>query len=364
MQRALALARRGQGRVEPNPMVGCVLVRTGKVVGEGYHRRYGGPHAEIDALRSAGKTARGATAYVTLEPCCHHGKTPPCTKELIDAGVARVVAAMRDPFGEVSGRGLRQVRRAGIDVRVGVGEAEARLLNAPYLKRLKTGLPWVVLKWAQSLDGKVATRTGDSKWISGEQSRRKAHQLRGRVDGIIVGVQTVVDDDPELTCRDARAKRTAKRIVIDPDLRIPPQATLVRTAQSIETLVVTDRDQLGSAKAVQLEQAGVELMGLRRVTSGLDLRGLLKRLGAAGMTNVMVEGGGSTLGRFVDAGLADEAMVFVANRLIGGAEARPALGGLGARTMQEAIEPKHVRTGRCGADSLYELRLTDPIDWR
>ena len=202
----MALAVRGQGAVEPNPMVGCVLVRGGRVVGEGWHKRFGGPHAEVEALRAAGRAARGATAYVSLEPCCHFGKTPPCTDALIAAGVSRVVAAMRDPFPKVRGRGRRLLEAAGIKVGMGLCEAEAMRLNAPYLKRQRTGRPWVILKWAQSVDGRIATRTGDSKWISSEDSRAQAHDLRGRVDAVIVGVGTVRADDPLLTCRHGRPR--------------------------------------------------------------------------------------------------------------------------------------------------------------
>ena len=201
MGRALELAARGQGFVEPNPMVGCVIVKNGGVVGEGWHRKFGGPHAEIEALRSAGNQARGATAYVTLEPCAHHGKTPPCAEALIAAGIARVICSQRDPFEKVSGRGIAALEAAGISVTVGVMEADARRLNAPYLKLVQTGRPWVIAKWAMTLDGKIATATGDSRWISGEASRAVVQQLRGRMDAIIVGHGTAVRDDPLLIAR-------------------------------------------------------------------------------------------------------------------------------------------------------------------
>src|SRR5215217_9762955 len=204
MRHALALAEKGRGFVEPNPMVGAVLLDSaGQLAGEGWHQKFGGPHAEVFALAEAGDRARGGTLVVTLEPCCHHGKTPPCTDAVLKAGIARVVAAMADPFPKVAGGGLAILRGAGVDVSVGLCEVEAVALNAPYLKLLRTGRPWVHAKWAMTLDGKIATRTGDSKWISGEESRRRVHELRGRMDAIVVGRGTVVADDPLLTARPA-----------------------------------------------------------------------------------------------------------------------------------------------------------------
>jgi len=360
MRRALALAARGQGRVEPNPMVGCVIARGRQSAGEGYHRRFGGPHAEVYALRRAGARARGATCYVTLEPCGHHGKTPPCTDALIEAGVSRVVAGMRDPCPLVRGRGLSRLRRAGVDVAIGLLEPDAVALNAPYLKLECGGRPWVILKWAQSLDGKIATRTGDSKWISGEKSRRYTHRIRGRVDAIIVGVGTVVKDDPLLTCRYGRPRRLASRIVIDPQLRTPKRVRLVRTARQMPTLIVTDRQAAKGERAMWFRRGGIEVLGVRRTRTGLDLSALLDELGRRRMTNVLVEGGGKTLGAFFDADLADEAVVFVAPRLIGGESAVSPLAGRGPALMKDLRPPAFVRVSRCGTDRVYRLRLTAP----
>ena len=361
MRRALLLAARGRGRVEPNPMVGCVIVRNGRVVGEGYHHRFGGPHAEVDALRKTGSAARGATCYVTLEPCCHFGKTPPCTEALLTAGVKRVVIAMRDPFPKVKGKGLRRLRSAGIAVSVGLMESETIRLNGPYLKLQRQGRPWVILKWAQSLDGKIATRTSDSRWISCEQSQVEAHRLRGRVDAVVVGVGTVVADDPLLTCRHVHPKRIATRLVIDPTLRMPLSAKLVRTAGDYPTLVATDRMILKGRRAAALGKAGIELIGLRRNRAGsLDLVKLLEVLGSLHMTNIMVEGGGRTLGEFHDAGLADEAMVVVAPRLIGGRAAISPLSGVGPATIMKACEPVDVEVRNLGPDHVFRLLLTDP----
>src|SRR5689334_21391981 len=244
MLRALELARRGQGFVEPNPMVGCVIVQGEEIVGEGWHQQFGGPHAEVHALTAAGDRAKGATMYVSLEPCCHHGKTPPCCDAVIAAGLKRVVVAMRDPFPQVAGGGLKRLATAGIDVELGLAEAEAQSLNAPYLKLLSTGRPWIIAKWAMTLDGKIATRSGYSKWISGDASRRVAHQLRGRVDAIMVGRKTAQLDDPLLTARFDDGKsatsspaRVATRIVLDSMAGLPSFSQLVRTASQYPTLI-------------------------------------------------------------------------------------------------------------------------------
>ncbi len=360
MRRALVLAARGQGRVEPNPMVGCVIVRGGSIVGEGYHRRFGGPHAEISALQVAGSQAKGGTVYVTLEPCCHHGKTPPCTDALIAAGVRRVVMAMRDPFPKVRGLGLRLLQSAGIEVATGLCEAGAARLGAPYLKLQRTGKPWVILKWAQSIDGRIATRRGDSQWISGWRSRQWAHRLRGRVDAVVVGVGTVLADDPQLNCRHSRSRRLATRIVIDPGLRTPRRAQLVRTATEIPTLIATGWRAARTSRAHAFERAGVEILGLRRRRTGLDLTQLLDELGNRCMTNVVVEGGGKTLGTFLDAGLADEAVIFVSRRLIGGRLAPSPLEGQGPAKMNEVRRPTWAKVTRCGEDDVYQLGLHDP----
>ncbi len=357
MRRALALAARGRGSVEPNPMVGCVIVRGGRVVGEGWHRRFGGPHAEVHALRAAGPRARGATCYVTLEPCCHHGKTPPCTNALRAAGIRRVVVAMRDPFPQVAGRGFRLLRGAGMTVAAGLLGTEAAELNAPYLKLLRHGRPWVILKWAQSLDGRIATRTGDSQWISGERSRAWVHRLRGRVDGILVGRSTVTADDPALTCRQGRVHRRATRIVLDPQLRTPVRSRIVRTADQVPTLIVTAQAETHGRQAAALRRAGVEILGVRAGAKGLALGELLDELGRRRWTNLLVEGGGRTIGAFIDAGLADEAYVFVSPRLIGGEQAVSAVGGHGPDAMEHLPAVRCLRTTRCGEDLLYHLRF-------
>jgi diaminohydroxyphosphoribosylaminopyrimidine deaminase/5-amino-6-(5-phosphoribosylamino)uracil reductase len=335
MNLALALAVRGQGRVEPNPMVGCVLAKNGRIVGRGYHKKFGGPHAEVEALRDAGSRARGATAYVTLEPCCHYGKTPPCTEALITAGVRRVVAALKDPNPLVSGRGFRKLRQAGITCDVGLLEDEARRLNAPFITRQKKRRPYVILKWAQSLDGKIATRTGDSKWISSAASRRRVHELRARVDAILVGISTVLIDDPDLTARGVRRRRIATRIVLDSNLKTPLAAKLVRTARHTPTLLFCRATRSHSTHAQRLRARGCEIIGVPTARGGISLKAVLRTLHDRGMTNLLVEGGGCVLGRFIDQHLADEALIFVAPKLIGGETAPGPLRNIGPATMRD-----------------------------
>ena len=360
MQRAFALARRGQGRVEPNPMVGCVLVRQGRVVGEGYHRRFGGLHAEVEALQACATSPRGATVYVSLEPCCHHGKTPPCTDALINAGVARVVVGLRDPSPLVRGRGIRQLRAAGITVETGVLVDEAAELLAPFLTRVCRGRPYVIAKWAQSLDGKLATRTGHSQWISGEASRRRVHRLRARVDAILVGSGTVKADDPRLTAREVSIRRRAMRVVLDGRLRIPPKCQLVDSAREIPTLVITSPGGAKTPKARRLVTKGVEVIAGRLRRGRLALDACLKALAKRDATNLLLEGGPTILTAFFEAGLVDEALVFTSPTLIGGSGAPSVLGGRGAPRVDAAVQPRSVETRRSGTDILHRLRFTDP----
>ena len=335
MRRALELAERGRGHVEPNPLVGAVLARNGAIVGEGWHQQFGATHAEVNVLAAAGAAARGATLYVTLEPCCHHGKTPPCTDALIAAGVARVAAALADPFPQVAGRGAAQLRGAGISVDLGLCESEARRQNAPYLKLLATGRPYVHAKWAMTLDGKIATRTGDSKWISNETARRKVHDLRGRMDGILVGIGTALADDPLLTARPP-GPRVASRVVLDSKARLPVTSQLVRTAAAVPVLVVGSP----SAPAEHLEalrQAGCEIvLPSPDHDAAPRLLALLDELGRRRWTNLLVEGGSDVLGRFLDAKAIDEVHAFVAPRLVGGSQGKTPVAGRGIASLTEA----------------------------
>jgi diaminohydroxyphosphoribosylaminopyrimidine deaminase/5-amino-6-(5-phosphoribosylamino)uracil reductase len=356
MRLALRLAAKGQGRVEPNPMVGCVLVKQGACIAQGYHHFFGGPHAEADALQtlSSASDAAGATVYVTLEPCCHQGKTPPCSLALIKAKVSRVVIAMRDPFPQVDGGGIGQLREAGIEVTVDVLKEDAEALNAPYLKRLETGMPWVIAKWAMTIDGRIATTSGESQWISGARSRHQVHLLRSRVDAIVVGTGTVIADDPLLNARLLNARllnarllnarlpggdlkssgvaRVAKRVVLCRN-RLPPRGSkLIQTAAELETWLMTS-PRVDPAELKDLEDAGVRVFRLRTDQPHPMIRDSLVHLGDRGMTNVMIEGGPGVLGSFVNpstgACLVDECHVYVGSKLFGGESAPGPVGGEG-----------------------------------
>jgi diaminohydroxyphosphoribosylaminopyrimidine deaminase/5-amino-6-(5-phosphoribosylamino)uracil reductase len=335
MTRALELAERGRGLVEPNPLVGAVLVQGGRMVGEGWHRRFGEAHAEVNALAEAGDGARGATLYVTLEPCCHHGKTPPCTDAVIRAGLGRVIAAITDPFPPVVGEGERVLRAAAIDYQVGLCDKEARRLNAPYLTLLHKGRPYVHAKWAMTLDGKIASRTGQSKWISSRHSRELVHGLRGRMDAILVGIGTAVADDPLLTARPP-GPRTAARIVLDSTARLPTRSQLVQTVSAAPTIVVTV-PETPRERTEALQKLGCEVLPILADKGRPAVSALLQELGKRRMTNLLVEGGSEVLGSFLDANLLDEVHVFVAPRLLGGTAARTPIGGLGRPNVAEAL---------------------------
>jgi diaminohydroxyphosphoribosylaminopyrimidine deaminase/5-amino-6-(5-phosphoribosylamino)uracil reductase len=336
MRRAIELAERGRGYVEPNPLVGAVVVRAGQMVGEGWHEKYGQAHAEINALVAAGDAAHGATLYVTLEPCCHQGKTPPCTEAVSRAGIVRVVAAIEDPFPQVAGQGAERLRATGIAVEFGVCAETARRQNAPYLTLLARGRPYVHAKWAMSLDGKIATHTGDSKWISSEGSRRLVHELRGRMDAIVVGIGTVLADNPLLTARPP-GSRTAARVVLDTNARLPLDSQLVQTAHETPTLVAVTVDAAPHGPAT-LRQRGCEVLTVPGAAAGRPaLAPLLAEFGRRRWTNVLVEGGAAVLGSFLDASLVDEVHVFIAPMLVGGREALTPIAGMGAATVQGAL---------------------------
>jgi len=350
MQRALELARQGAGLVEPNPMVGCVIVQGEKIVGEGFHTAFGRDHAEIEALRNAGADAEGGTLYVNLEPCCHHGKTGPCTEAILAAKLTRVVVANRDPFPQVAGTGLASLRGHGLDVMTGVAAVEAEALNAPYFHYLQTSRPWVIAKWAMSLDGKMATTSGDSRWISNPRSRSIVHQIRGRVDAILVGRRTAELDDPQLTARPP-GPRTAVRIVLDSMAQLRIDSKLVCSAGEVPLMVVTGPQAPLEARS-RLENAGCEVICLDQEPQGgrsAKLHQLLERLGERQMTNLLVEGGGKVLGSFFDAELINEVHTFIAPVLIGGEGVSP-LGGSGAESMDGVIRLEHYQTEQIDDD--------------
>lgn len=364
---ALQLAQLGQGLVEPNPMVGCVLVSHGEPIGTGYHQWFGTAHAErnaVDCALQAGLSdrLRGSTAYVTLEPCCHFGKTPPCCNLLIDIGVRRVVIATQDPFPAVAGAGIRHLRAAGIQVDVGLGSQAAQHLNAPYFKRILTARPWMMAKWAMSLDGRIATRTRHSQWISCQASREVVHQLRGRVDAILVGRGTAVTDDPLLTARLPAGQnpfRKAVRVVVDSELAIDPDSQLARTAHQHATLFWAG-PKASTDKLKSLQQLGcrVEICDNNDSTGRLDQ--LLQFLaGEYSATNVLVEGGQSLLGSLLDLRQIDECHAFIAPKIIGGQSALSPIGGQGFSSVSRGPKSYDVRQQACGDDIHFSCRL----DW-
>jgi len=362
MRRALTLAERGRGLVEPNPMVGCVLVSPdGEILGEGWHEKYGTNHAEVNALldaRRRGNSVVGATAYVTLEPCSHYGKTPPCALALVKARVARVVAAMRDPFPKVAGGGFKILEEAGISVSVGVCEAEARRLDAPYLKLVTAGRPWVTGKWAMTLDGKIASRTGSSRWITSEEARDFAHETRARMDAILVGAGTVLADDPMLNARPKSGKvlRQPLRVVADARLETPLTSRLVRAALEFPVLLAVGSD-VPAEKIQPFEAACCEIFRFTRPERAAQMAELLDELGRRRLTNLLVEGGSSVLGALLDLQEIDEVHAFIAPKLCGGREAVTPIGGHGLERMETAFQLDEPQITRLGPDVLISGRV-------
>jgi diaminohydroxyphosphoribosylaminopyrimidine deaminase/5-amino-6-(5-phosphoribosylamino)uracil reductase len=347
MRHALELAARGLGTVEPNPPVGAVIVDAERrVLGEGWHQRFGGPHAEVFALQAAGDAARGATLFVTLEPCCHFGKTPPCTQAILAAGIQRVVAAVSDSAPHVAGGGIRELQAAGVAVEVGLLAKEAKTLLDPFFKLTTTGRPWVHAKWAMTCDGKIASRTGESQWISGEASRAIVHQLRGRMDAIVVGIDTVLADDPLLTARPP-GPRTATRIVLDHFARLPLDWQLVRTARETPVLCVVSNAAF--PKPIKsLQDLGIEVLA---VESGEEWDQLLPELGRRRMTHVLIEGGSGVLGSAFDQGVIDEWHVFVTPKLLGGRSALSPIGGAGRKNVSPLSDLVDARWQIVGDDA-------------
>ena len=360
MRRALRLAALGR-HASPNPMVGCVLVDdAGQIIGEGWHPEAGQPHAEVFALRDAGDKARGATAFVTLEPCSHHGRTPPCADALIQAGVKRVFAAIADPDLRVGGRGLEKLRAGGVEVCVGIGEAEARALNASYFKHRVTKLPWVVLKTAMTLDGKIATETGDSQWITSPLARRAVHrQLRDRCDAILTGVGTILADDPALTTRlTHKTGRNPKRIVVDSLLRTPLDAQVVRLAEEDGKTIFATTAHADPAKHDLLLARGCHILTCDSNEGRVDLTDLMYQLGTSGdIIGVLVESGGTLAAGFLSACLVDRWICFVAPKVVGGRAAFSPVGDLGILSMKESLAVSFRQVRRCGPDIMIDARF-------
>jgi diaminohydroxyphosphoribosylaminopyrimidine deaminase / 5-amino-6-(5-phosphoribosylamino)uracil reductase len=359
--RAIELAEGGRGRTTPNPLVGAVVVRDGEVLGEGFHTAYGAPHAEREAIAACGPGgARGATLYVSLEPCAHHGQTPPCTEAIVDAGITRVVIASEDPSEKASGRGPGVLRDEGIDVVMAGGElaAKARLLNQPFRKHARTGRPFVLFKSAMTLDGKVATRTGDSKWISGEESRRLAHRWRADCDAVAVGIGTALADDPLLTARIPCVQRQPRRIVFDSEARLPLDSQLVRGAAELPLTVVISRAAPRLA-ADALEVAGADVIVATGENEPARVRNALSQIGAAGITSILLEGGPHLAGAFLDAGEVDEIRLFVAPVVLGGSHARDPLEGEGVERIAQATRALSLDCEMVAGDVLVSARLRE-----
>lgn len=352
MKQALRLARRGQGRTSPNPMVGAVIVKDGRVIGRGYHRNYGGAHAEVNAIRNAREDVSGATLYVTLEPCAHYGKTPPCTEAIIRNKIERVVIGVIDPNSLVSEKGVSALRQRGIEVQVGVLEEDCRRLNEAYFKHIATGLPLVTVKFAQSLDGRIATATGNSRWISSEKFRRVAHRWRAASDVIMVGIESVLADDPQLTVRLVKGKSPV-RVILDSRLRIPLEARVVREQEAAPTIIATT-SRADAAKKARLEEMGVEVLAVPVSGGRIDLKKLLGLLGGRGYTSVLVEGGGGMITSCLRQRLADKIVAAIAPRIIG--EGIAAVGDLGISRVSRALRLSFDRVYRSGDDLVIEAR--------
>ena len=352
MQVALDLAARGAGATAPNPMVGAVVVREGRIVGQGWHRRAGGPHAEVHALDEAGAEAAGATLYVTLEPCNHQGRTPPCTEKILTAGIRRVVVAMPDPNPGVAGGGARRLQDAGLQVETGLLAAAARRLNEAWIHFVRTGRPFVLLKCAATLDGRIATRSGDARWVTGAEARRRVHRLRSELDAILVGVGTVISDDPRLTCRlPDGGGRDPLRIVLDTRLRTPPGARLLALDSDAETLIVCGC-QADAARRRRLEAAGAKVLVCETRGGRVDPAALLAHLAREGVTSVLVEGGARVSGALLEARLVDRVMFFYAPKILGGDDGVPLCRGTGPARMRDALALGDVTVERVGPDIL------------
>lgn len=351
MNRAIELAARGQGWVNPNPLVGAVIVKDGRIIAEGWHERCGGLHAERNAFKNCLEDPAGSTMYVTLEPCCHYGKTPPCTEAVIEHRIARVVVGMMDPNPLVAGKGIEILRNAGIEVNAGIGEEKVRAQNRVFLKYITSHMPWVVMKTAMTLDGKIAAYTGDSRWVTGEESRLMVQKMRTTYMGIMVGAGTVKADDPLLNCRLEGDIRQPVRIVVDSSAGIALESRLVQTAGQFRTIVAHTL-RAGEKKLSALAQAGVETLLCKEKDGRVDVSDLLVQLGKIGIDSILLEGGGQLNETFIRHGLVDEVYAFIAPKIIGGKEAKTPVEGCGFAEMKDAIVLSEVETERVGQDIL------------
>jgi len=356
MKMALNLAKKGQGYTSPNPMVGAVIVKNGKVKGKGYHRFIGQAHAEVNAIEDAGPRARGATLYVNLEPCNHTGRTPPCTRKIIEAGIKRVVVAMKDP-NTIAAGGSAYLRRHGIEVLTGVCENQAARLNEAFLKYTKTGLPFVTVKCAATLDGRIATRTGDSRWVTGEKARRYVHRLRHATDAILVGIGTIQTDNPRLTVRLNSFKGADPvRIVLDTHLSISPDASILNLDSNSDTILITG-NTVSEAKKKRVVKKGVRLIVQPVKNNQVDMKSLMVDLGSIGITSLLIEGGGGVIASAFGSGIVDKALFFYAPKILGGDDGTPICRGPGPQLMKDCIRAKNIRVRKFDDDVLIEAYI-------
>ena len=352
MRRALELARKGEGHTSPNPMVGCVVVKDGRIISEGYHEKYGEFHAERNALTRCTEDTAGADLYVTLEPCCHQGKTPPCTDIIIEKKIARVFVGSMDSNPLVAGKGVQILRDHGIYVETGILDAECRKLNEVFYHYIATKTPFVVMKYAMTLDGKIACATGDSKWVTGEIARTQVHRMRGRYRGIMVGIGTVLADDPMLNCR-VEGGVDPVRIICDSNLRIPTESQIVKTASDIETIVACSQEALESErkqeKIRRLKEAGIQIIGTEGA-HGVNLVELMKKLGGQNIDSILLEGGGTLNASALEDGIVNKVYAYIAGKLIGGIDARSPVEGMGIDRMADAITLQNVEIEKLGDD--------------
>lgn len=352
MRIALMLAEKGRGQTSPNPLVGAVIVKEGRVIGHGYHEQYGRPHAEVNAIKNATEPVEGATIYVTLEPCVHFGKTPPCTDLIIKSKIKRVVVAATDPNPLVAGKGIQLLQEAGIEVREGVLREESEKLNEVFNKFITTKEPFVIMKYAMTLDGKIATESGESKWISSEKSRNHAHKIRGKVAAILIGIGTVLKDDPLLTCR-IEGLSNPIRVVLDKNLNIPESSNILQTLDLAPTIIVTSESACVE-KIDRLKQKGVQVFLMQLDDGIFDFKKLMTILGEAGIDSLLIEGGASTHAAAFEAGVVDKVVVYIAPKILGGQNALSPIGGEGIQKISAALELKTYELSQLGEDILVE----------
>ena len=351
MELAIELAKKGEGKVNPNPMVGALIVKDGTIIGEGYHEKYGEGHAEVNAFKSLKEDPSGATMYVTLEPCSHYGKTPPCVDKIIQSKIKRVVIGMIDPNPLVSGNGVDKLKRAGIEVKVGVLEDKCKKLNEIFIKYILTKNPFVVLKTAMSLDGKIATRTGESKWITSEKSRLEVHNLRNKLSAIMVGVNTVIKDNPELTCRIENGNDPI-RIIVDSTLKIPMDSKVLQNKDNKTIIVTTKRANINSMQ--ELLKKNIQVIIIEEKNGQVDLSALIKKLGELGIDSILLEGGSTLNYSALEENIVDKVMVYIAPKIIGGESSKTPVGGRGIDKLNDAFKLKNIAINILNEDILVE----------